>query len=332
MSGGEAGRPGEQASACTISPRIRHQGDGRGRHRHAGALARRAVDAEASRRQRRRRSTQRVNDRLHAVVQRNPTALPAFAALPTADPGSRRRRTRTHRHKARLQGRDDARPRQRRLSRRQEVLADLRARRDARRADLSASVDAARRRDATIYYQDYVKDFPMVARRPGATRWRPRPRRSAWCCPACSRSIPSSRSSSAISARRCRSWSGASIRRCRGRGNKSMSFRDIFCNNFYITTSGNFSNPALLCCVQEMGVDRILFAVDWPFVTNPPGDRLDGRHAALRRRQGEDSQRQRQAAAADVMLFDPLRFTSWAGSENPTKRFAPSLSPCGRGC
>jgi len=52
---------------------------------------------------------------------------------------------------------------------------------------------------------------------------------------------------------------------------KQLSFRDVFCNNFWITTSGNFSNPALLCCVQEMGIDRILFAVDWPFVMNPPG-------------------------------------------------------------
>jgi 2,3-dihydroxybenzoate decarboxylase len=54
-------------------------------------------------------------------------------------------------------------------------------------------------------------------------------------------------------------------------GGKSMSFRDIFCNHFYITTSGNFSNPALLCCVQEMGIDRILFAIDWPFVPNKLG-------------------------------------------------------------
>ncbi|MGB7038920.1 MAG: amidohydrolase family protein, partial [Xanthobacteraceae bacterium] len=53
-------------------------------------------------------------------------------------------------------------------------------------------------------------------------------------------------------------------------GQKSISFRDVFCNNFYVTTSGNFSNPALLCCVIEMGIDRILFAVDWPFVMNPP--------------------------------------------------------------
>ena len=54
---------------------------------------------------------------------------------------------------------------------------------------------------------------------------------------------------------------------------KQMSFRDVFCHNFWITTSGNFSNPALLCCVMEMGIDRILFAIDWPFVPNPPGTR-----------------------------------------------------------
>ena len=56
-------------------------------------------------------------------------------------------------------------------------------------------------------------------------------------------------------------------------GQRSISFRDIFCNNFYITTSGNFSDPALLCCVMELGVDRILFAVDYPFVMNPPATR-----------------------------------------------------------
>jgi 2,3-dihydroxybenzoate decarboxylase len=49
-------------------------------------------------------------------------------------------------------------------------------------------------------------------------------------------------------------------------GNAPNRFRDTFCNNFYVTTSGFFSDPALLCCLQEMGVDRILFAVDWPFV------------------------------------------------------------------
>ncbi|HEV8678046.1 MAG TPA: amidohydrolase family protein, partial [Stellaceae bacterium] len=49
------------------------------------------------------------------------------------------------------------------------------------------------------------------------------------------------------------------------------SFRDIFCTHFWITTSGFFSDPALVCCMMEMGIDRILFSVDYPFVDNPSG-------------------------------------------------------------
>src|SRR3989454_8328403 len=48
-------------------------------------------------------------------------------------------------------------------------------------------------------------------------------------------------------------------------------FRDTFREHFWITTSGFFSDPALLCCVMEIGVDRILFSVDYPFVENRPG-------------------------------------------------------------
>jgi len=54
-------------------------------------------------------------------------------------------------------------------------------------------------------------------------------------------------------------------------GNAPTPFRDTFRNHFWITTSGNFSTPALLCCVMEMGADRILFSVDYSFVPNPPG-------------------------------------------------------------
>ena len=50
----------------------------------------------------------------------------------------------------------------------------------------------------------------------------------------------------------------------------ARSFREIFEAHFHITTSGNFSNPALLCSVQELGVDRIMFSVDYPFVENKP--------------------------------------------------------------
>jgi predicted TIM-barrel fold metal-dependent hydrolase len=54
-----------------------------------------------------------------------------------------------------------------------------------------------------------------------------------------------------------------------GRGGKS--FRDVFCEHFHVTTSGFFSDPALLCCMMELGIDRIMFSVDYPFVDNPPG-------------------------------------------------------------
>jgi len=35
-------------------------------------------------------------------------------------------------------------------------------------------------------------------------------------------------------------------------------------NNLYVTTSGNFFVPALLCTIMALGVDRIMFAVDYP--------------------------------------------------------------------
>jgi predicted TIM-barrel fold metal-dependent hydrolase len=54
-------------------------------------------------------------------------------------------------------------------------------------------------------------------------------------------------------------------------GNRSVLFREQFSQHFYITTSGNFSTPALLCSMMELGVERILFSVDWPFVPNIPG-------------------------------------------------------------
>jgi 2,3-dihydroxybenzoate decarboxylase len=54
-------------------------------------------------------------------------------------------------------------------------------------------------------------------------------------------------------------------------GQKPVEFRELFSRHFWITTSGFFSDPALLLCVQEMGIDRILFAVDYPFEANAPG-------------------------------------------------------------
>lgn len=40
---------------------------------------------------------------------------------------------------------------------------------------------------------------------------------------------------------------------------------DYFYANFYLTTSGNFHTQTLLAAMMELGADRILFSVDWPF-------------------------------------------------------------------
>ncbi len=53
--------------------------------------------------------------------------------------------------------------------------------------------------------------------------------------------------------------------------NASSSFADVFRTNFHITTSGFFSDTALQCCLEAMGADHVLFAVDWPYVSNTDG-------------------------------------------------------------
>jgi 2,3-dihydroxybenzoate decarboxylase len=46
------------------------------------------------------------------------------------------------------------------------------------------------------------------------------------------------------------------------------NFREVFTSHFYVTTSGFFSNTALACCTAELGIERVLFSVDWPYVSN----------------------------------------------------------------
>jgi 2,3-dihydroxybenzoate decarboxylase len=40
---------------------------------------------------------------------------------------------------------------------------------------------------------------------------------------------------------------------------------DYFCANFHLTTSGNFRTQALVNAMLEIGADRIMFSVDYPF-------------------------------------------------------------------
>ncbi len=44
--------------------------------------------------------------------------------------------------------------------------------------------------------------------------------------------------------------------------------------SIWVTTSGMFSLPPVLCSIQVMGVDRVLFSVDYPFGANMAGRRL----------------------------------------------------------
>jgi predicted TIM-barrel fold metal-dependent hydrolase len=54
-------------------------------------------------------------------------------------------------------------------------------------------------------------------------------------------------------------------------GATTTDFAAVFRQHFHVTTSGFFSDPALRCCIEELGVGRILFAVDWPYVKNRDG-------------------------------------------------------------
>ena len=48
-------------------------------------------------------------------------------------------------------------------------------------------------------------------------------------------------------------------------------FADTFREHFYVTTSGDFQKTALVCAIAELGIDRIMFAVDYPYNANAEG-------------------------------------------------------------
>jgi uncharacterized protein len=57
----------------------------------------------------------------------------------------------------------------------------------------------------------------------------------------------------------------------RGITNLKRSIGEYFCEHFYLTTSGYFTTPPFLCMQQVVGIDRILFSVDYPFSPNTLG-------------------------------------------------------------
>ncbi|KAF2872734.1 hypothetical protein BDV95DRAFT_606319 [Massariosphaeria phaeospora] len=52
---------------------------------------------------------------------------------------------------------------------------------------------------------------------------------------------------------------------------KDRLVRDYFGTQVFVTTSGHFSTPALLCAVAEIGVEACMFSIDYPFESIPNG-------------------------------------------------------------
>jgi predicted TIM-barrel fold metal-dependent hydrolase len=211
----------------------------------------------------------RVNDRLYEIVRTHPQRFAAFAALPTADPRAaaeelERAVTRLAFKGAMIHGLaqgvflDDRRfwP----IFERAEAL------------DVPIYMHPAIPHPAVIeaYYRDYMKEHPSLLR-------------AAWgfTVETATQGIRLVLSGLFDAYPRLKIVLGHlgeglpfslwRITMGLARDGKGTNFRDTFCEHFYITTSGFFSHPALLCCVMEMGIDRILFSVDYPFVDNLRG-------------------------------------------------------------
>jgi predicted TIM-barrel fold metal-dependent hydrolase len=213
--------------------------------------------------------TRRVNDRLHAVVTGNPQRFAAFAALPTAVPDAAadelERTAKLGFKGAMLHGLADG------------VFLDdkkfwpIYARAEQLDLPIYMHPSLPQADVRRIYYDDYVKDFPMITR----ATWGYTVETATLAI----RMVLSGVFEKYPKLKIILGHLGETLpfliwridMTLKRPGQKGMSFRDIFSSNFYVTTSGNFSNPALLCCVMEMGIDHIMFAVDWPFVLNPPG-------------------------------------------------------------
>jgi predicted TIM-barrel fold metal-dependent hydrolase len=265
--GSEAGRPGEQFSRLhDFGPLRIKEMDDAGIDIQVlshGAPSTQKLPAETA-----AAMATRVNDRLAAIVAKNPTRFAGFAALPTAVPEAAadelERTAKLGFKGAMLHGLSNG-----------EFLDDKKfwpifAR--AEKLDLPIYLHPSQPHPDVVktYYAGYVKDFPMLPR-------------ATWGYTVETATLAIRLVLSGVFEQHPKlkiilGHLGETLPFLVWRvdhtlarpGQKSISFRDVFCNNFYVTTSGNFSNPALLCCVMEMGIDRILFAVDWPFVMNPP--------------------------------------------------------------
>jgi len=229
-----------------------------------GAPSVQKMDAESA-----VRLAKQANDRLHAAVRAHPTRFQAFAALPTPDPKAAadelERCVKLGFKGAMIHGLTNG------------VFVDDKRFwpifERAQALDVPLYMHPALPHQAVIdaYYKDYAKDWPMLLR-------------AAWgftveTATQGIRLVLSGVFDTYPKTKIILGHLGESLpfmvwridhalaREKKGR----KGFRDYFCEHFWITTSGFFSDPALICSIMEMGVDRIMFSVDYPFVDNVPG-------------------------------------------------------------
>src|SRR5271156_6043900 len=60
-------------------------------------------------------------------------------------------------------------------------------------------------------------------------------------------------------------WRGRFGRASNGSYKAKHLLRYYFTHNIHITTSGHFSTPTLLHAMAEIGADRILYSIDYPY-------------------------------------------------------------------
>jgi predicted TIM-barrel fold metal-dependent hydrolase len=212
----------------------------------------------------------RVNDRLAATIREHPARFAGFAALPTADPQAaadelERAVTKLGMKGAMVHGLCNG------------VFFDDRrfwpVYERARALDVPLYIHPALPHPAVVeaYYKDYVKSYPSILN-------------AGWgftveTATQAIRIVLSGVLEAHPGVKLILGHMGEGLpfslwridQALSREGNRAVSFRDAFREHFWITTSGNFSTPALMCSVAELGVDRILFSVDWPYVDSGPG-------------------------------------------------------------
>ena len=65
---------------------------------------------------------------------------------------------------------------------------------------------------------------------------------------------------------------------------KDKLIRDYFGTQVFITTSGHFSTPALICAISEIGAESIMFSIDYPFESIPNGCTWFDEHVPINNR------------------------------------------------